>query len=125
MPTSSLEMATISIAGIGSLVLSDFGRFLVLLQNSSHTSSHFSLEYPSERVTPDQSRLAEIENEYERFQLWAANLGLRGQGHWSLDYRLRDATFVKDFVVELLNELKQTITECKSPTEYLLRVELF
>jgi hypothetical protein len=125
MSTSSLEMTTTSVAGIGSLVLDEFSGLLVLLQNSSHPSSRSSLQNLSEGVHPDQNCLPEIENEYQRFQLWAANLSLRGQGHWSLDYRLRDATFVKDFVIDLLNELKQTIIECKSPAVYVFRIGLF
>jgi hypothetical protein len=125
MSTSSLERATTSVAEIGSLVLNEFGGLLVLLQASSHPSPRSSLQYLSGSVQPDQNCLPEIENEYQRFQLWAANLGLRGQGHWSLDYRLRDATFVKDFVIDLLNELKQTITECKSLEMYVFRIELF
>lgn len=53
----------------------------------------------------------DLTSEAERFELWAKNLGLFTDGHTSLDYRLRDATFVKDRFEELLRELTEHIKE--------------
>lgn len=43
----------------------------------------------------------------QRFTLWAHNLGLYRKGHSSLDYRVRDAGFVKERLCELLLDLKE------------------
>ena len=50
--------------------------------------------------------------EFDRFDLWANNLGLHHTGHSSLDYRLRDADNLRDYVKGLLDELKETLEEC-------------
>lgn len=46
-----------------------------------------------------------VRNEYERFDLWAVNLGLYQTGHGSLDYRLRDAEAIWAYAERLLLEL--------------------
>lgn len=51
------------------------------------------------------SRMA-WENESQRFELWATNLGLYHQGHSSLDYRFRDANSVYDFAYKLLLDME-------------------
>lgn len=48
---------------------------------------------------------AAVRNEYERFDLWAMNLGLYQAGHGALDYRLRDADAIRIFAERLLLEL--------------------
>lgn len=53
----------------------------------------------------------DLTSEAERFELWAKNLGLFTDGHASLDYRLRDATFVKDRFKELLRDLAEHLKE--------------
>ena len=52
---------------------------------------------------PTKRRIA---TEEERFRLWARTLGLFQSGHASLDYRVRDASFVKSSISELLSELE-------------------
>lgn len=68
----------------------------------------------------------DLTSEVERFQLWAQNLGLFQEGHASLDYRVRDAVFVKNRLAELLRELADHTTELililsgeKKPAEQL------
>jgi len=51
---------------------------------------------------PSRRRIAAEE---ERFRLWARTLGLFQAGHASLDYRVRDASFVKASLGNLLTEL--------------------
>ncbi|KAI1115604.1 hypothetical protein F5Y14DRAFT_117188 [Nemania sp. NC0429] len=53
----------------------------------------------------------DLTSEAERFELWAKNLGLFADGHASLDYRLRDATFVKDRFEELFRDLIEHLKE--------------
>ncbi|KAI9147400.1 hypothetical protein HJFPF1_12420 [Paramyrothecium foliicola] len=52
---------------------------------------------------PSRQRIAAEE---ERFQLWARTLDLFQTGRASLDYRVRDASFIKASLVELLVELQ-------------------
>ena len=49
------------------------------------------------------------ENESQRFELWATNLGLYHQGHSSLDYRFRDAASLYSFAYKLLQDLEKCI----------------
>ncbi|OBT66654.1 hypothetical protein VE03_03872 [Pseudogymnoascus sp. 23342-1-I1] len=52
---------------------------------------------------------ADIEDEFGRFRLWAANIGALSRGHGSLDYRLRDAPVVLEGALKLLIELQQEL----------------
>ncbi|OBT75924.1 hypothetical protein VF21_05770 [Pseudogymnoascus sp. 05NY08] len=52
---------------------------------------------------------ADVEDEFGRFRLWAANIGALSRGHSSLDYRLRDAPLVLEGALKLLNELQQEL----------------
>jgi hypothetical protein len=63
--------------------------------------------------TQSDSTSKAISNEQQRFQLWARNLGLYHHGHSSLDYRLRDSSFLFDYTVGLLRDLQKTILKCK------------
>lgn len=49
------------------------------------------------------------ENESQRFELWATNLGLYHQGHSSLDYRFRDAASLYNFASKLLQDLENCL----------------
>ena len=55
----------------------------------------------------------DVENERQRFYLWAANIGLYYPGHSSLDYRLRDNALIRDFVIDLLSSLKEKLFQCQ------------
>ena len=49
----------------------------------------------------DQLSTDEIQNEFDRYKAWAENVGAAQSGHnykFSLDYRLREASFYKDHV---------------------------
>ncbi|MCJ1382129.1 hypothetical protein MMC17_005241, partial [Xylographa soralifera] len=49
--------------------------------------------------------------EAERFALWAGNLCLYHQGHSSLDYRLREAETLANFLGRLLEDLRTTLDD--------------
>ncbi len=53
-----------------------------------------------------------ISAQEERFRLWARNLGVFQTGHASLDYRVRDASFIKDSLADLLTELLDHLRNC-------------
>lgn len=48
-------------------------------------------------------------NEYQRFDLWADNLGLHHRGHSSLQYRLREAAILESLVKSLLSDLRRLL----------------
>ena len=47
-----------------------------------------------------------LENECQRFALWATNLGLYTTGHSSLDYRLGDAPLIYEYTEKALHDLE-------------------
>lgn len=53
-------------------------------------------------------------SEQERYQLWAANLGLFALGDRSLDYRRRDNTKIRDYTVKLLNGLGEDLSSSEA-----------
>ncbi|KAK3327391.1 hypothetical protein B0T19DRAFT_161775 [Cercophora scortea] len=66
----------------------------------------------------------EIDDEFSRFKVWSANIGAHQTGRSSLDYRLRDASNIKNQVVKLLQNLAELlhdaidiITEHTSPLD--------
>ena len=66
---------------------------------------------PRPDIVFQQLRLEDFEAERQRFQLWAANLGLNQSGDRSLDYRLQDAPSVKEFTLDLLRELRDDLSQ--------------
>ncbi|KAM4057288.1 hypothetical protein HRG_004113 [Hirsutella rhossiliensis] len=53
-----------------------------------------------------------------RFKLWAGSLGAhRPSGSRSLEYRLRDASFIRNHIISLLRDLYRTIDEGTSAAE--------
>lgn len=65
---------------------------------------------------------ADIEDEFGRFRLWAANIGALSRGHSSLDYRLRDAPVVLEGASKLLSELQKELYESMCPLLYLVAI---
>lgn len=43
--------------------------------------------------------------EEQRFRIWAASMGLLQKGHASLEYRVRDASLLKDGIFKILDEM--------------------
>ncbi|KAI1429727.1 hypothetical protein F5Y12DRAFT_333535 [Xylaria sp. FL1777] len=48
-------------------------------------------------------------DEFARFKLWTGNIGAHRRDRSSLDWRLRDASHLRDLVVNLLTDLKSTL----------------
>lgn len=55
----------------------------------------------------------QIIDEFGRFKIWASNIGAHRSGRSSLDYRLRDASHIQKRVLELLEDLGQSLEEGK------------
>lgn len=60
------------------------------------------------------------DDELGRLRLWAANIGARQTGQSGLDYRLRDASHIKDRINKLLQDLRGILQEVE---ELLLEEE--
>ena len=52
-----------------------------------------------------------IREQYSRFRIWTENVGAHRTGLVSLDHRLREATDVKEMVIELLSDLNGALRE--------------
>ncbi|KAI5791092.1 hypothetical protein EDC01DRAFT_616360, partial [Geopyxis carbonaria] len=73
----------------------------------------------------EQSALNE---EFTRFRVWSHNSGAHRGGRMSLDYRLREASKVKQQVIELLDELRKSLEDVQAlasgnKTSYQLEFE--
>lgn len=71
-------------------------------------------------ILNDATLWASFEHEYERWRLWAENLGLFHLGHGSLDYRLRDADSLTGFVRDLFQDLSRVLDNCESTISYVM-----
>ena len=89
--TESREQHNLALLGKGIIVY-----FNALVKNGNST-------------TNDELPYADWLHEYERFSLWADNLGLHHWGHSSLDYRLREAEALQYYIQSLLDDLKQEL----------------
>ncbi|KAI8946300.1 hypothetical protein F4801DRAFT_565095 [Xylaria longipes] len=52
-------------------------------------------------------------DEFARFNLWTGNTGAHHRGRSCLDWRLRDASHLRDPVVNLLTDLKSTLHDSR------------
>jgi hypothetical protein len=50
-------------------------------------------------------------DEFDRFKLWAGNIGAHRLGQSSLDYRLRDASHIQKRVLQFLLDLQSSLEE--------------
>jgi hypothetical protein len=50
-----------------------------------------------------------VEDQFARFKMWGANIGVFAEGHASLDYRLRDSDETKHFMLDFLVSLSEFI----------------
>lgn len=53
----------------------------------------------------DLTHFGRVEDLHGRFRVWAGNVAAHRSGNSSLDYRLRDASHLRQRVFELLHEL--------------------
>ncbi|KAF2803297.1 uncharacterized protein BDZ99DRAFT_339620, partial [Mytilinidion resinicola] len=55
----------------------------------------------------------QVRDEYGRFKIWSGNIAAHHTGRRSLEYRLRDASHIREQVVVLLVELEETLESSK------------
>lgn len=78
----------------------------------------FNMEHADERFRKQISPLA-IKNQFDRFKLWAANLGALNHGRASLDFRLMDYSLMKSTLLKFLNELRLVISKSELCCEFV------
>ncbi len=49
--------------------------------------------------------------QFDRFELWAVNLGVFVMGHGSLDYRIRDSESMKEAILQMMKNLNRSLDE--------------
>ncbi|QYS95104.1 ANK_REP_REGION domain-containing protein [Trichoderma simmonsii] len=49
--------------------------------------------------------------QFDRFELWAVNLGVFVKGHGSLDYRIRDSENMKEAILKMMKNLNRSLDE--------------
>ncbi|KAL2861218.1 uncharacterized protein BJX67DRAFT_367070 [Aspergillus lucknowensis] len=59
----------------------------------------------------NEPKWGKCDNEMQRFELWARNLGLYTGGHSSLDYRFRDAQLLFDHTLSLLKDFARILAQ--------------
>ncbi|KIX00631.1 uncharacterized protein Z518_09696 [Rhinocladiella mackenziei CBS 650.93] len=69
----------------------------------------FTEDNPSDRLSPQNH--SSFLREYERFKIWAVDLGLLVPGHGSLDYRLREAESLARTFETHLSDLNRYLEE--------------
>ena len=70
----------------------------------------YTLERSSVEVKAQLETVA-VQSEYQRFMLWATNLGIFHKDHSSLEYRLRDNEVIRSFTMSLLTSLIDALKE--------------
>jgi hypothetical protein len=56
------------------------------------------------------SSLQKIRDEYHRFKVWEGNIGAHRRGRRSMEYRLRDASHIRRQVMNLLEDLEESLS---------------
>ncbi|KAI1034468.1 hypothetical protein LB504_004494 [Fusarium proliferatum] len=81
--------------------------------NSLCNSPAIWTDYALDEGTQSDISLLKLQNELSRFKVWSGNIGAHKTGRSSLDHRLRDASNIRDQVVELLEDLKDSLKDAK------------
>ncbi|KAK8022536.1 hypothetical protein PG993_013303 [Apiospora rasikravindrae] len=66
-----------------------------------------------ERKADESLALAKINDEQGKFKVWSGNIGAHRKGTSSLDYRLRDASNLRQEVQNLLEDLLEALADAK------------
>ncbi|EXJ77654.1 hypothetical protein A1O3_09883 [Capronia epimyces CBS 606.96] len=70
------------------------------------------LALPAESNRPGTpSKASRLIATREQFILWYSNIGAHQKGRGSLDYRLREASHLRDLVIEILDRLSRILAE--------------
>jgi hypothetical protein len=65
----------------------------------------------AKRTTPRARYEESLNDELDRFKIWSGNIGAHQQGRSSLDYKLREASVIRERVTKLLDDLAESIDD--------------
>lgn len=80
-----------------------FQSLLAVVVEASEQQNH-SLE----QMSPEWAK-----DKFDRFKLWSQNIGAHRTGRSSLDYRLRDASNLRNQAIDLVGDLSQALEDGK------------
>ena len=63
----------------------------------------------------DQLSIPGMEDALARFKVWSANIGAHRSGRSSLDFRLRDSSKIRVQVLQLLEDLSESLLDGEPP----------
>ncbi|KAK3368852.1 hypothetical protein B0T24DRAFT_721905 [Lasiosphaeria ovina] len=102
-------------ASVKGLVLSCLQAFDVLSAAISAAEAGDGERNYDLQVTQSQTfSLATVMDQLARSKIWAGNIGVHRKGRSSLDYRLREASHIRDQVVRLLGDLLDALQDATS-----------
>jgi hypothetical protein len=78
-------------------------RGFISLATALTNASHFAAQAPPETIN----------DEFDRFKIWAGNIAAHRKGRRSLEYRLRDAAHLKIETHNLLKALQDSLADGK------------
>ncbi|KAH6959362.1 hypothetical protein DER45DRAFT_259235 [Fusarium avenaceum] len=109
-------MATTSSPSVADYVLACLHRFKILHDTPHNWESDLERD-ASQRKDTEQSSLLKLKDEQSRLMVWSGNIGAHKNGRSSLDYRLRDASNIRDHVIQILCNLIELLGDTKEILE--------
>jgi hypothetical protein len=73
----------------------------------------FNLKNQEDEVLKLQLRPEAVDEQLGRVRVWAANVGAHREGKMSLDHKLREASHIREKIIEMLVELQHSLNESK------------
>jgi hypothetical protein len=67
----------------------------------------------SQQDDTDHMSLLKLKDERSRFMVWSGNIGAHRIGRSSLDHRLRDASNIRDHIIQILCNLIELLGDSK------------
>ena len=87
----------------------------VVQKESSQASAAIRQRLPLLFRQPNSDKpiltLSDLRDDFEQFRVWANNLGVFATDNSSLDYRLREATEIRNGIVALLKSLETDLSQ--------------
>jgi hypothetical protein len=105
-------MATSSSPRVADFVLACLHEFR-LLCDTPHIWESGLHKDASQQDDTDQMWLLKLKDEQSRFMVWSGNIGAHRTGRSSLDHRLRDASNIRNHIIQMLCNLIELLGDSK------------
>lgn len=67
----------------------------------------------TQRDDTEPTSLLKLKDEQSRFMVWSENVGAHRSRHSSLDHHLRDASNIRDHIIQILRDLIELLGDSK------------